>query len=290
MKMKIYIRPSFIVAADECPYKAKLQYVDQIKTTAISSNLVYGTAVHDPIAKYLTAHTSGLNFDMEAQFLMNWDNAVKTQTIRYNSTTKADDLREMGKLHCQRFPAAWTQTGLVPVVDEKGFLIERTLQYEILPGVILTGTLDLVAMDADGRFIIIDFKTPASESPELFVEMSDQLTAYQILVENNPSLGIPAIDQLGYMELIKKKVPKTNRGTGPVVNQPLLSNGPRSKEQIEAFVQKVAWIVDDMKRGRHPKRPRMAYNTPCSLCEYQNYCHNGETEDLIFPAAMAKAA
>jgi len=289
--MKIYIRPSFITAFDECPFAADLQYNQKIKSSAISSNLIFGTAVHDAIGKSVLAKASNLSFDPVAQFLLKWDEAIENSTIHYNTTMKEADLRATGTILCEKFGDAWEATGFVPVVDDKGFLAERKLEVEILPGVILTGTPDVVAMNSDGEVFIIDFKTPATRSPELFMNVSDQLTAYQILVENNPSLGIPAIDRVGYIELLKKKVPTTSRGKGPVICSPVLSKTRRNQEQIDAFTKKVAWIVEDMKRGRYPKRPRMAFNNPCSLCEYKKLCHEGDSDGLIFPKkALNKAA
>lgn len=290
MAKKIYIRPSFITKFDECPAAADLQYNQKISSNTESANLVFGTAVHDAIGKYVIAQASGLTFDPVAQFVLNWDEAVQSKEITYNSTFKADDLKSTGEILCRDFPSVWLQTGLMPLIDEQGLVVERKLTYEILPNVFLTGTPDVVAMNADGEILVIDFKTPANTSPDLFFEVSDQLTAYQILVEKNPGLGAPEVTRVGFMELLKKKVPTSSRGTGPVVTHPLTSKGRRTQEQIEAFTRKVEWIVDDMRKERYPQRPRMAYNTPCGMCCYRAYCHEGDTEGLIFPSATACAA
>lgn len=286
---KIYIRPSFVTKFDECPYAADLQYNRKIGSESTSANLIFGTAVHDAIGKWVLAHANGLKFDPVAQFLLNWDEALKGSIVKYNSTMGPEDLRETGRKLCSEFPQAWVDTGLVPLVDEKGLVIERKLEVEILPGVILTGTPDIVAMDSSGDVVVIDFKTPASASPELFYAVSDQLTAYQILVEGTPSLGVPSVARVGFMELLKKKIPKTSRGEGPKVLPPACGNR-RTAEQIVAFTHKVGWMVDDMRQGRYPKRPRMAYNCPCSLCDYKGFCHVGDTEGLIFPPDAADAA
>lgn len=286
---KVYVRPSFITKFDECPFAADLQYNKKICCEGSSANLVFGTAVHDAIGKWVLADSTGLKFDPVAQFEMNWDEATTKQIVQYNSQMGPDDLLETGKKLCSEFPAAWEATGLVPLVDEQGLVIERKLEVEILPGVILTGTPDIVAMDESGDVVVIDFKTPASPSPELFYAVSDQLTAYQILVEGTPSLGVPAVARVGFMELLKKKVPKTSRGEGPKILSPACGSR-RTAEQIAAFTKKVGWIVDDMRQARYPKRPRMAFNTPCGMCGYKGFCHQGETDGLIFPSDAGDAA
>jgi len=289
MAKKIYIRPSLITKFDECPAAADLQYNKKVKSDEISANLVFGTAVHDAIGKFLESQAAGMKFDPVSQFQLNWDEAVQNSVVKYNSQMKAEDLRATGERLCQLFPQAWEDSGLIPLVDEKGFVIERKLQYEILPNVILTGTPDIIVMNADGEVIVLDFKTPANPSSETFLNVSDQLTAYQILVENTPSLGVDEVSHVGFMELLKKKIPKTSRGKGPEVKQPSLGKR-RNQGQIDAFIQKVGWIADDMRQGRFPKRPRMAFNSPCDMCEYKAYCHEGDAEGLIFPDKAANAA
>jgi hypothetical protein len=283
MGKKLFIRPSQIVKGDECMWAMYLQYIAGIKTRARSANLVFGTIVHEAVTKYLVSLFAGLNFDPEKHFLFKWQEAMETLEIAYNASFGPEDLKATGERLCGDFPKAWDESGLVPLIDDEGPVLERTLKVEILPGIVLTGTPDIVAMNCEAEIVVPDFKTPASASPEEFFLISDQLTAYQILVEASKiKFGIERVDGLGYMELLKKKVPKTSRGEGPKVLPP--AYGPRRSDQaIQAFIQKVGWIAEDINRGRFPKRPRMAYNTPCSLCSFQGMCLKGDTEGLIIP-------
>lgn len=281
---KIFLRPSQIVKGDECPYAMYLQYIAKIKPQVASANLVFGTIVHEAIAKYLAAMMAGVNFDPEKHFRFKWKEACETQAINYNASFGPSDLEATGARLCALFPEAWGQSGLVPLVDDEGPVLERKFEVEILPGVVLFGTPDVVAMDSNtGEIVVPDFKTPASPAPEEFFLVADQLTAYQILVEaHKDKLGIDQVDRLGYMELLKKKIPKTSRGTGPEVLPP--ATGPRRPEKaVQAFIKKVDWFTQDIRAGRFPKRARMAYNTPCTLCDYKGLCLHGETEGLVIP-------
>lgn len=203
----------------------------------------------------------------------------------YSSLWGPDDLRETGLRLAELFPSQWQATGLAPLVDEQGPIVERRFRVEIEPGLVLTGQPDVVAMDEEGGVIPLDVKTSAQPYEEEFLIASEQLTDYQILVEGNgEQLGLAedGIDSVGFFEGIKRKVPKTSRGKGPEFLQPLI--GPkRSAERVAERKQKLIWMAEDMRRGRYPKRPRMAYNSPCGLCEFRNYCLKGDKSGLIFP-------
>lgn len=280
---KLYIRPSQVVKQDECPWAMYLQYIAGIKSQASSANLVFGTIVHEAVTKYLAAKCAGINFDPAKHFLFKWQEATETLEIAYNATFGPEDLKATGEKLCGDFPADWDRSGFVPLIDDEGPVLERKLQVEVLSGVILTGTPDLVAMNGNGEVAVLDFKTPASPSPEEFFLIADQLTCYQILVEaQKVKFGIEQVDHLGYVELLKKKIPKTSRGEGPKMQPP--AYGPRRSDQaINAFIQKLGWMAEDIHRGRFPKRPRMAYNTPCSLCGFQGLCLKGDSEGLVIP-------
>ena len=281
---KFFIRPSQIVKADECMYAMMLQYILNIKPTSTSANLIFGTIVHEAITKYLAATFAGMPFDAEKHFLFKWQEAIETLVIAYNATVGPNDLMSIGQKLCGDFPAYWDRSGFMPLIDEKGPVLERKFEVEILPGIVLTGTPDIIAMNVDGEVFVLDFKTPASASPEEFYLIADQLTCYQILAEGNrETLGIEQIDGLGYVELIKKKIPKTSKGSGPIIVPP--ATGPRRTDKAVAnFITKVGWMVEDIQRERFVKKPRMAYNNPCGLCDYQGLCHKGDCEGLIIPA------
>ncbi len=75
--------------------------------------------------------------------------------------------------------------------------------------------------------------------------------------------GLPPVERLGLLELVKRKVP-TKTGKGPEVLAPITV--PRhSTAEVADYAQKVRWVAEDIERGRFPKRGLMAHNTPCEL-------------------------
>lgn len=282
----LYIRPSQALSMDECGYACYLKYVLGVKQDVTPANLPFGTAVHEACTGYILAEATGASsYDPIKVFCDTWDKSVATEPMEFSSLWGPDDLRETGLRLVDLFPAAWKATGLAPLVDEHGPVIERRFQVEIEPGLVLSGQPDVVAMDEEGGVIPLDLKTSAQAYGEEFLLASDQLTDYQLLVEGNgDQLGLDeeGVARVGFFEGIKRKVPKTNRGKGPEFLPPLI--GPkRSPERLAERKQKLIWMAEDMRRGRFPKKPRMAYNSPCGLCEFANYCLKGDKSGLVFP-------
>ncbi len=168
----------------------------------------------------------------------------------------------------------------MPLLDEEGKpVLETRLEAMLSPTVKLSGTLDLLGLTLEGEVVVLDFKTASSPAPESFAKMSDQLGLYQILVDvNAAALGINQVDRLGFMELIKRKVPNgKGRGKGPEVMPPVLA--PQS--DVTEFVRKARWVAANIEAGYFFPNPRMAWNSPCGLCDYKRLCYDGTTEGLI---------
>lgn len=288
----LYIRPSQALSMDECGFAMYLKYILQVKQDITPANLPFGTAVHEACTGYILAEAAGdSSFDPEKTFNDCWEEAINTEPMDFSSLWGPEDLRNTGLRLVELFPAKWKETGLTPLIDEVGPVVERRFEVEIEPGLILTGQPDVVAMDDEGGVIPLDIKTTASPYDEIFLLASDQLTDYQILVEGNGEqlgLGDEGINAVGFFEGIKRKIPKTGRGKGPEFINPAICQ-KRSDERISERKQKLSWMADDMRKGRYTKKPRMAFNTPCGMCEFADFCLKGDRSGLSFPSEPQKS-
>ncbi|MFO1432571.1 MAG: PD-(D/E)XK nuclease family protein [Candidatus Competibacteraceae bacterium] len=280
--MNLKLRATAVLRYDDCPRSYWYQYVQGIQPAAASANLVFGTAVHDACTGWLKAHAEGRAFDPVAAFLTTWEQATTTRTIAYTSKLGPDDLQAMGEALVRQFPAAWKATGLVPLIGADGQpLIETRFETAIAPGLMLSGSPDVVAMDAEGNIVIPDLKTASQVATDGFISVADQLTSYQVLIEAHAEmLGIERVHTLGFLEFLKRK---PNGRTGPTI-QPLALAPARPALALAEFRQKLVWIADDLARNRFPKHPRMAWNSPCGFCDYAGLCQRGDWEGLIQPS------
>ena len=281
----IRLSPSKVLKYEECPRAYYYQYVERFRKIAVAANLVFGTIVHSVVERFLLAWYAGQGFDTKAAFEQAWEAATEAEEIEYNTRFKAGDLALTGAALCEQVPQAWERAELMLVADEKGPLLERTLEVRI-GDVLMVCKPDLVVMTADGAIGPLDLKTPATATTEEFALVADQLTAYQVVVEaNRERLGIGRVSTLGFWEGIKRKV----TGKGPELKPPMLVPA-RSAEDLLEYAQKVQLIARDIAEERFHRRPLQAHNTPCAMCDFQALCTEGSMEGLYRKPQARKVA
>ena len=272
----ILLRPSSLLKYLDCGRSYYYQYIARFMPQVESANLRFGSAVHAAIYAWLTGATD----DIVNAFTLLWRESIETVALDYNTLWSPESLEATGKALVEQFPEIWQQTGIMPLLDEESKpVLETRLEAMLSPTVKLSGTLDLLGLTLEGEVVVLDFKTASAPAPESFAKMSDQLGLYQILVDvNAAALGINQVDQLGFMELIKRKVPNgKGRGKGPEVMPPVLA----PKSDVTDFVRKAGWVAANIEAGNFFPNPRMAWNSPCGLCDYKRLCYDGSTEGLI---------
>lgn len=285
--MTVSLSPTAFLTYEDCPRQYHYRYVLKVKSAVTPANLVFGDVVHRVLERYLRDWLKGHPVEPAAAFETLWRQRIQTEVLDFPAQWSPEALLATGQRLVEQFPAIWDAAGLMPLLDKHGEpLLERRLQAPLVKGITLSGKLDCVALDRDARVMLLDFKTPAQATDPLFARQSEQLTAYQwLLAQNAAALGIEGVDGLGFLELIKRKVPSNGRGKGPQVHPPVIV-APRDAATLGHLRTKLVGIAEDIRRQRFPRRPRMAHNTPCALCDYRHHCVHGDPEGLIFPEAV----
>lgn len=274
---------------ETCPAQYYYHYVRGLRRETTSANLLFGKAVHQAVADYVTAHALGEVVDPVAIFEREWARQLANTIVEFSATQSPEALHDTGVELCRQFPAFWDATGMTALLGPGGQpLVEYKLTLKLGHGIKLRGYLDLAAMTRDGDTGIIDFKTALTPAPEALLLIGEQLTDYQMLVEQNlDRLGLESVDKLGYIELLKRKVSEDGRGKGPEIIGPSLIV-KRSDAMVRERREKIAYLVMQIKKGVFFRAPRMAYDSPCELCDFKNLCLHGSMEGLVDPAAAQK--
>ena len=269
---------------ETCERQYYFQYVEKIKTTYTDANLAFGHAMHTATEAWLRGLYASNPIDIAERFSKAWHDQLETQEIQFSTEWTDTKMRDAGLMLAERFPPFWRTTGFVVLQDSLGPIMERELHVP-LDEFILVNKTDLVVGTEDGQVISFDTKTPRQLSPEGFVHLAEQLTISQIALEHHgAALGIERVDGLGYIEGVKKPVPKTSRGEGPTWHVSEISPR-RSDADVREYLQKCAWRARQIRAGQFPKRPGYAHNSPCNgMCRYRRYCQNGDKTDLVFPS------
>ena len=281
------LRPSHILKLQDCARAYQLQYVDGIRPKNQSINLYFGTALHHVYERIVKHDYKGMAYDPASDFEAILRTEVAGKTPSYPKGFSFESYLEMGKVLCQDFQAKWPRLGLHPLVDDLGEPItELRLKAPLGQGVELTGTIDLPCLNRDMQTVVIDYKTARSPANPRFVYVSDQLTAYQILLDANADeIGISPVSKLGFIEALKRKVPKNgaSRGTGPYVEEACFAPR-RTAREIADFKKMVLWYAEMIRKGHFPRTARMGFNTPCAMCDFAGLCIDGDTSGLIVPS------
>lgn len=220
-----------------CPEQYRLYYLEGLRPKIPPASLLFGQNVHQALAQYFQSRTDPVAFFEQA-----WGEARQME-LRYSHRETWENLAERGKLLIEKF--------LIEAVPRLGSIAASEKAFELavteldLPFV---GVIDLVA-EFDGKRTVVDFKTASSAYEDHEVELSDQLTAYQ--------LADPEAEQLALCVLVKTKEPRIEWH---------LSR--RSGEQLMEFLRKVGLIGRDIASGRFYKRP----GKHCAWCDFLPVC------------------
>jgi hypothetical protein len=247
-----------------------------IRPKITSANLALGKAVDQTVMDYLAAEANGKRLpSLEDVFLRHWKRETAI-SLEYSATQSEAKMRDMGAAMAAKFPQAWEESGLMVFIMPDGSpALQVALKVKITPRDFLQGFLDLIAMDQEGNVIILDIKTTGVAYDDLYVRQSDQLTAYQLLVDSHAKdLGIERADKVGFMCLHKKK--------DPVIHQPQIVDR-RPSDRVQEYLQTCRWFLEDYFKGRFNRSPLGAFNSPCSMCDFNRLCSEGVTSDLEIP-------
>lgn len=276
-KSTLYVRPSGILAYESCGFAYYLQYVLKIRPKELSNSLAFGAASHKALLPYVVAHGEGETVDTVRLFEEAWDEQLDNHIVEFTSYDE-EELRTIGKKLAESFPSAWNAMGLRVVVANGVPMVEQRLRLPLGEDIVLTGEPDIIASrvgDPRQRLAVPDLKLARSAAFDGFALLSDQLTAYNLLVHfRRPELGLQdrEISEIGFLEGLKKK--------GAEWHAPQMVPA-RTERQMGEYVSKVHMTAALIRKGYFPKRSGAAYNTPCDTCDLRKLCLKGSTEGMV---------
>lgn len=269
----MFLSPTSTLKFEDCGHQYYLTNVLKIRTAQVGHSLPFGKAGHMACLAYIKAHAEGNeNLDPVPIFLEAWERSLASEVIEF-SRYSPEELTRIGTNLVKAFPEAWAATGWRAMRNANGALVEARMRVTVGDGVILSGEADMLIEDRDGRIGVPDLKFPAAKAFEGFAAVSDQLTAYNVLLNAHlSSMGIfRKVEWLGFLEGLKKKSVEWTRQIAPA----------RTDAQMEAYLRKLVFLAQSIRAGQFHKRSAAAFNSPCSLCDMRNLCLTGSTEGLV---------
>lgn len=270
------ISPSQVLKSQTCMKQVFFHYKLGIRPNITSANLAFGKAIDSTVMDYLTAITKGSALSsIKDAFLGHWKKETAIP-LEYSATQNEEKMLKMGIKMVEMFPEAWEKSGLMIFILPNGEpALQVKLTVQITPQDTLMGYLDLIAVNKDCEIVIIDIKTTGVAYSDNYTHQSDQLTAYQVLVDAHAEqLGLFGADKVGFMCLHKK--------VEPVIHQPQIV-AKRNSSRVQEYLTSCKRYIDDYNAESFSRTSLGAFNSPCNMCDFNELCTHGCEEDLIIP-------
>lgn len=170
-----FLSPTEIIKYETCPRQwAYLR--SGIRAITQSALLVVGDSLHLAIETFLN-----YNHNCTEIFVAEWEK-YKEVELNYNKKESYKVLREIGIHLMRKFPLFWEQA-------KKELSIIRYFTeiktYRNYPDFNLNGKPDLVCFSKDGEKIVIDWKLSSKKYDRQWIHVSDQMTSYFLLAEED---------------------------------------------------------------------------------------------------------
>ena len=262
-----------------CGRAYRFRYIDRLEPVATSIAMPFGKAVHGPVTDYVIAHAISKPFDIMANFEEAWVKHTSDQQLKYPMNWDADSSYAAAKRLVELFPEAWEKAQLVAVLDQSGApLVERWLVVPGPPGVEIELRIDFLVMDLrSGAIGVLDAKTTSAEHCEAFGSNALQRTTYQYAVDHAFASCLGPVANVGFMEFVKRKVPKGSKGQGPSIEPPTWYPR-RSDEEVREMLTAYANAARDIRDQRFHRPFFASFNSHCNLCDYARLCVHGDQQ------------
>jgi RecB family exonuclease len=226
-----------------CPEQYRLYYVERLRPKIPDAALIFGQLVHQAIAQFFRTGA-----DPADSFANAWE-LLRNEPLTYNLRDSWEILRERGIALLTKFlHEEVPRLGHVTAIEQSFTLRITSLDLA------LVGVIDLVAELDDVR-TVIDFKTSVAAYQDHDVQLSDQLTAYQ--------LAEPEAEQVALCVFVRTKEPRIDWYISA-----------RQPAHLAEYLAKAGLVARAIDAGHFYKRP----GRWCGYCDYLPVCLGDQKE------------
>ena len=239
-------RQSLLKLYSECPRKFKLLNVDGIEAEKEkSAPLIIGGKVHRLIDVF------------HRRLPIDW----KRGDVPFHAWEQVKDLVNAYTRH---------NRGIDVVHSEAEFEFP-------INGYTITGTIDLVYRDEQGRIVLRDIKTDSTEPSADFLARDIQFSIYFLGAIRGLGIQPDLLEWYHLRNLVPYKKTSTRNGVqykpGEIRGDPSFIVS-RTMEDIPTIEKEIRYIIQGIRFNIFPMRPlKIGHMCPCNHCEVTDYCH-----------------
>jgi hypothetical protein len=269
-----------------CGLSYDLYYNKRLENQYTASTMLSGRVFDEVFNAYLHAMWKQNNIDLKAVFEEKWHKEFLSVERESNQDEKA--IYETLKYISMLIPASVNASGIVPYSTIDGEpCIQHSHVFDVGYGVKVRTIIDLIGFSKHlKKPVIIDVKATKVMADTDFVSISEQLLIYSLSAENDPRLEDTSFDLGAYwqgerktMPTLKKDLTLRKGSSYPKIILPEIEkfNSFHKQQMPQRYIQTQL----DINQKRFFGGSRMAYNSPCKLCDYSQLCIRGDGTGLV---------
>ena len=265
----------------KCPYRWKLNYIDEIREDGGNIHTLFGTAMHEVIQKYLTV--------MYEETIKNADSLDLNQLLVDNMRKVFKDTKEhLGQEICTKEEMSeffqhgltildWLKKRKTQYFSKKGYEligVEIPIEYGLENDVNFVGYIDLLIYDKiRDRYKIIDIKTSTmgwNKYIKADKSKTDQLLLYKNFFSLEKDIPLDKID-VEYFIVKRKLYEKVDFPQRRVQTFTPANGKPSLNKVMSRFDDFLNECFDD--KGEHDlttKYNKITINNNCKWCEFKD--------------------
>lgn len=269
-----------------CGLSYDLYYNKRLENRYTAAAILTGKIFDGVFNAYLYSMWEQNNFDLDAEFEKLWHK----EYLSVERESKQDDksIYDTLKYICKLIPASVSDSGIVPYATIDGTpCIQHSHVFDVGHGVKVRTIIDLIGYSTYlKKPVIIDVKATKVMADADFVSISEQLLIYSLSAEADPRLKDTSFDLGAYWQGERKVMPTLKKdntlrkgASYPKIVLPELEkfNAFHKQQMPQRYIQ----TQMDINQKRFFGGSRMAFNSPCKLCDYSQLCIREDVTGLV---------
>lgn len=271
-------------AMNLCGRKYYITYVLGLESKKLSINLGFGKVVDEFTSNYLSGLCLGKYHDPVKMLDDSWHNTVVGKKWDWGKTFTQDEYYFMAKSFADQLPERWKQSGLQVLKSTDGKPLVQWRVFHDIGGIRCHSVIDTVVYNPANDVVgPVDIKTTTAKTPQEWMPLSEQLGFYVHALNSDPRIPFDNVTHGGFWEFFKRKpnMPKSDRKKplkGPQIEP--ASVFELDPSNLAELPKRIAITKNRIARREFMGQPRMAFNTPCIMCDFSEYCLKGDKSIL----------
>lgn len=268
-----------------CGRKYYLSYVLGLQSKKISINLGFGKVVDDLTSNYLANLSVGKFYDPVKHLDDTWRKEVSSKSDwDWGKRFNEESFYWMAHSFADQLPYRWQESGFQVLKSTDGTPLVQWRVFHDIGGIRCHSVIDAIVYNpANDTVGPLDIKTTSALTPVEWMPHSEQLGFYANAIKDDPRIPYENVTHGGFWEFFKRQPniphkPSKSKLKGPTIEPAKFFE--LDTATLSELPARLKVTQNRINRQEFIGQPRMAFNTPCTMCDFAEYCLKGDKSIL----------